>query len=66
MTDPQTAANATTALLEVGAILLGAGLFFVLLFRKLKLGATLGYIVGGALIGPRLWAGSPRPTGSPA
>lgn len=53
MTDPQTAATATTALLEVGAILLGAGLFFVLLFRKLKLGATLGYIVGGALIGPQ-------------
>jgi monovalent cation:proton antiporter-2 (CPA2) family protein len=34
------------------AFMLGAALFFVTLFRKLGLGATLGYIVGGALIGP--------------
>ena len=39
-------------MLEASAILLGAGLVFVLLFRKLQLGATLGYIVGGAVIGP--------------
>jgi monovalent cation:proton antiporter-2 (CPA2) family protein len=52
MTDPQTTAHATSALLEASAILLGAGLLFVLLFRKLRLGATLGYIVGGAVIGP--------------
>ncbi|MEO7813946.1 MAG: cation:proton antiporter [Sphingomicrobium sp.] len=52
MTDAQTTAHATSALLEASAILLGAGLIFVLLFRKLKLGATLGYIVGGAVIGP--------------
>ena len=52
MTDVQTTAHATSALLEASAILLGAGLVFVLLFRKLKLGATLGYIVGGAVIGP--------------
>ena len=54
MTDAQTTAHATTALLEASAILLGAGLVFVLLFRKLQLGATLGYIVGGAVIGPYL------------
>ena len=32
--------------------MLGAALVFVTIFRKLKLGATLGYIVGGAVIGP--------------
>ncbi len=52
MTDAQTAAHVTGALLEASAVLLGAGLAFVLLFRKLRLGATLGYIVGGAVIGP--------------
>ncbi len=62
MTDAQTTAHATTALLEASAILLGAGLVFVLLFRKLKLGATLGYIVGGAVIGPHLlgWVEDPE------
>jgi monovalent cation:proton antiporter-2 (CPA2) family protein len=44
----------TSALLESGAIMLGTALVFVMLFRKLGLGATLGYIVGGALIGPQL------------
>src|SRR5687768_11570271 len=34
------------------AFMLGAALLFVTLFRKLGLGATLGYIVGGAIIGP--------------
>jgi len=48
------AAEATTAILESGAIMLGAALLFVTLFRRLKLGATLGYIVAGALIGPHL------------
>jgi monovalent cation:proton antiporter-2 (CPA2) family protein len=46
---------ATTTLLEGGAIMLGTALLFVTLFRKLGLGATLGYIVGGALIGPQLF-----------
>jgi monovalent cation:proton antiporter-2 (CPA2) family protein len=32
--------------------MLGAALVFVTLFRKVGLGATLGYIVAGALIGP--------------
>ena len=44
----------TTPLLEGGAIMLGTALLFVTLFRKLGLGATLGYIVGGILIGPHL------------
>jgi monovalent cation:proton antiporter-2 (CPA2) family protein len=47
-------AKATTEILESGAIMLGAALVFVTLFRQLKLGATLGYIVAGALIGPQL------------
>ncbi|GAA4019449.1 monovalent cation:proton antiporter-2 (CPA2) family protein [Sphingomonas swuensis] len=38
--------------LTSAAVMLGAALLFVGLFRKLGLGATLGYIVGGILIGP--------------
>ena len=38
--------------LLTGTMMLGASLVFVTLFRKFGLGATLGYIVGGALIGP--------------
>ena len=34
--------------------MLGAALVFVTLFRRLGLGATLGYIVAGALIGPQV------------
>ena len=52
MTTAAQTAEATTAILESGAIMLGAALVFVTLFRRLKLGATLGYIVAGALIGP--------------
>ncbi|WP_300975041.1 cation:proton antiporter [Sphingomonas sp. LHG3406-1] len=33
-------------------VLLGAALLFVGLFRRLGLGATLGYIVGGVVVGP--------------
>ena len=44
----------TSTLLEGGAIMLGTALVFVTLFRKLGLGATLGYIVGGIIIGPHL------------
>ena len=54
MTTPAETAQATTAILESGAVMLGAALIFVTLFRRLKLGATLGYIVAGALIGPGL------------
>jgi monovalent cation:proton antiporter-2 (CPA2) family protein len=47
-------AQTTSALLESGAVMLGAALLFVTIFRRLKLGATLGYIVAGALIGPQV------------
>ena len=56
MTTPAETAQATTAILESGAIMLGAALLFVTIFRQLKLGATLGYIVAGALIGPQVLA----------
>jgi len=39
--------------LRDGVVMLGAALAFVLLFRKLGLGATLGYLVAGAAIGPQ-------------
>lgn len=42
-----------TSLLRDGFLLLGFGLGFVLLFRKLGLGATLGYLVAGAVVGPQ-------------
>jgi glutathione-regulated potassium-efflux system protein KefB len=45
---------AANAILIDGALMLGAALVFVTIFRKLGLGATLGYIVGGAVIGPGL------------
>src|SRR5437763_8800972 len=54
VTTPAETAQATTAILESGAIMLCAALIFVTLFRQLKLGATLGYIVAGALIGPQV------------
>lgn len=40
------------SLLRDGFVLLGFALAFVLLFRRLGLGATLGYLLAGALIGP--------------
>ena len=42
---PAETAETTTAFIEGAAIMLGAALLFVTLFRQLKLGATLGYIV---------------------
>jgi CPA2 family monovalent cation:H+ antiporter-2 len=42
----------TAPLLVEGVVLLGAGLVFVMLFRKLGLGAVLGYLVAGVAIGP--------------
>ena len=38
--------------LRDGALMLGVALVFVIGFRRLGLGATLGYIVAGVLIGP--------------
>jgi glutathione-regulated potassium-efflux system protein KefB len=45
---PHTAA----LLLRDGVIMLGAAMAFVMLFRRLGLGAVLGYLVAGALVGP--------------
>src|SRR5215218_8764670 len=41
-------------LLTSAALMLGAALLFVIMFRRLGLGATLGYIVSGAIVGPYL------------
>ena len=54
MTSPAEAAQTTSAILESGAIMLGVALLFVTGFRRVGLGATLGYIVAGALIGPSI------------
>jgi glutathione-regulated potassium-efflux system protein KefB len=40
------------SILRDGVLLLGFGLASVLLFRRLGLGATLGYLVAGAVVGP--------------
>ena len=42
----------TVTILREGVVLLGAGLGFVMLFRKLGLGAVLGYLLAGAFVGP--------------
>ncbi|MEH3121311.1 MAG: cation:proton antiporter [Sphingomonas phyllosphaerae] len=46
--------HADLSMIRDGTILLGAGLVFVLLFRRLGLGATLGFLVAGAVVGPHL------------
>ena len=38
--------------LRDGVVMLGAAMAFVLLFRRFGLGAVLGYLVAGALVGP--------------
>jgi len=45
--------HAAVSLLHDAVILLGFALVFVLLFRRLGLGSTLGYLVAGALVGPQ-------------
>lgn len=45
---------AQVSLLHDGFLMLGFALFFVLLFRRLGLGATLGYLVAGAVVGPHV------------
>ena len=45
-------AHATAFVLRDGVIMLGAAMLFVMLFRRFGLGAVLGYLVAGALIGP--------------
>ncbi|BBC74423.1 sodium:proton exchanger [Altererythrobacter sp. B11] len=48
----ETAAGAH--MLMDGFIMLAAALVFVLLFRRMGLGATLGYLVAGAVVGPQV------------
>ncbi len=48
------AAHDAGSFLVTAVPLLGFALVFVLLFRKLGLGATLGYLVAGALVGPHI------------
>jgi len=45
---------AGTSLLQEGFVLLGFALAFVLVFRRLGLGATLGYLLAGAVVGPQV------------
>jgi glutathione-regulated potassium-efflux system protein KefB len=47
-----TAHSLTASIFSGGVVLLGAALIAVLLFRKLGLGAVLGYLVAGIVIGP--------------
>ena len=54
MTEVQQTAETASFFLESAAAMLGAAIIFVVLFRKLRLGATLGYIVGGVVIGPHV------------
>ena len=44
----------TESLLGAGAVLGGFALLFVLIFRRFGLGATLGYLVAGAVVGPQV------------
>ena len=44
--------EAAALLLRDGVIMLGAAMLFVMLFRRLGLGAVLGYLVAGAVVGP--------------
>ena len=46
--------TATDNLLRDGVIMLGAALPSVLLFRRFGLGAVLGYLVAGVLVGPQV------------
>ncbi|HEX8535270.1 MAG TPA: monovalent cation:proton antiporter-2 (CPA2) family protein [Allosphingosinicella sp.] len=50
--ESQAAETAALVLTDV-VILLGAAMLFVTLFRRLGLGAVLGYLVAGALVGPQ-------------
>ncbi|MFN3456904.1 MAG: cation:proton antiporter [Novosphingobium sp.] len=43
-----------SSMLRDGFLLLGFALAFVLVFRRLGLGATLGYLLAGAVVGPQV------------
>ncbi len=49
--EPQTAETASLLLRDV-VVMLGAAMLFVTLFRRFGLGAVLGYLVAGAMVGP--------------
>jgi glutathione-regulated potassium-efflux system protein KefB len=49
--EPQSAETASLLLRDV-VVMLGAAMLFVTLFRRFGLGAVLGYLVAGALVGP--------------
>ncbi len=53
MPDHSSPISATDVLLSEGVILLGAAVLFVIIFRRFGLGAVLGYLVAGALVGPQ-------------
>lgn len=53
MHDTAAQAAASAFLLRDGVIILGAAMVFVMTFRRLGLGAVLGYLLAGALIGPQ-------------
>ena len=50
----EAAAASAHLALDSAVVLLAAALLFVILFRKLGLGATLGYLVAGAIVGPQV------------
>jgi glutathione-regulated potassium-efflux system protein KefB len=51
--EAEAAAEAATALvLRDGVIILGVAMLFVTVFRRFGLGAVLGYLLAGALVGP--------------
>ncbi|WP_298196850.1 cation:proton antiporter [Novosphingobium sp.] len=47
-------AEGHVSLVRDGFLLLGFALAFVLVFRRLGLGATLGYLLAGAVVGPQV------------
>src|SRR5205085_7630164 len=50
----EAALQSGTTLLHDAVILLGFALVFVLVFRRLRLGATLGFLIAGAVAGPQV------------
>ncbi|MCW1987368.1 CPA2 family monovalent cation:H+ antiporter-2/glutathione-regulated potassium-efflux system protein KefB [Novosphingobium capsulatum] len=46
--------NQPPSMLHDGFLLLGFAMVFVLVFRRLGLGATLGYLLAGAVVGPQV------------
>lgn len=46
--------ESSAMVLRDGLILLGFALAFVMIFRRFGLGATLGYLVAGAIVGPQV------------